>query len=46
MGSFFCLLVEAFFAIPQGILDSVFGLFGQTAPNLTFGIGSIFGCNL
>ena len=46
MGSFFCLLVEAFFSIPQDILDSVFGLFGQTAPDLTAGIGSIFGCNL
>lgn len=44
--SVFCNFVSLFFQLPQAVFDFVFGLVGATAPDLTFGIGSIFGCNL
>lgn len=31
------------FGFQQGILDFLFGIFGQTAPQLATSIGSIFG---
>ena len=31
------------FGFQQGILDLIFGIFGQTAPQLATTIGSIFG---
>lgn len=46
MGSFLCLGINLLFDIPQAVFDLVFGIFGLTAPDLTAGVGSIFGCNL
>lgn len=46
MSSILCTLVQVFFQFPQAVFDAFFGLFGATAPDLTFGIGSFFGCNL
>ncbi len=34
------------FSFQQGILDLIFGIFGQTAPQLASSIGSIFGISL
>jgi len=44
--SFFCIAVDVFFQIPEMVLGFLFGLVGLDRPDLTFGIGSIFGCNL
>ncbi len=46
MDSLLCISIRLMFEIPQGVLDFLFGLFGQTAPDLSHGIGSIFGCNV
>ena len=46
MTSLLCTLITAFVQIPQAIFDFVYGIFGVTAPDLTFGVGSLFGCNL
>lgn len=46
MSSLLCTLVTAFVGIPQAIFDFFYGAIGLTAPDLTFGIGSLFGCNL
>ena len=46
MGSLLCLSIQLMFDLPQALLGFLFGLFGQTAPDLTSGIGSIFGCNV
>ena len=46
MNSLVCIVLNLFFGLPQGFFDFVFGIFGQTAPDLAAGIGSIFGCNL
>jgi len=46
MTSLLCALITAFVGIPQAIFDFVYGIFGQMAPDLTFGVGSLFGCNL
>ncbi|HPF38413.1 MAG TPA: hypothetical protein P5081_19190 [Phycisphaerae bacterium] len=46
MTSLLCTLVTAFVQIPQAIFDFFYGIFGLSAPDLTFGVGSIFGCNL
>ncbi len=44
--SILCAFVQFFFDFPQTIINLVFGLVGAEPPDLTFGIGSIFGCNL
>jgi len=44
--SIICTGVELFFILPQIIFDLFFGLIGLPTPDLTLGIGSIFGCNL
>ena len=46
MTSLLCTLVTAFVGLPQVVFDFFYGLIGLTAPDLTFGIGSLFGCNL
>ncbi|MFQ5429132.1 MAG: hypothetical protein ACE5E1_02380 [Phycisphaerae bacterium] len=43
---FLCFWLNLLIGVPQGLLDFLFGLIGQTAPQLASGIGSIFGCNL
>lgn len=46
MTSILCTLITAFVQFPQTILDAFYGIFGMAAPDLTFGVGSLFGCNL
>ncbi len=41
----FCGLINILI-IPQGFINYLFGLVGFTAPDFTFGIGSLFGCNI
>lgn len=36
-------LLTFVFSFQQGILDLLFGIFGQTAPQLASSIGSVFG---
>lgn len=42
----FCTLVGLFFGLPQAVIDFVYGLIRLNSPDLRFGIGSLFGCNL
>lgn len=42
----FCSLISLLFGFPQAVFDFVFGLVGVDPPNLGFGIGSLFGCNV
>lgn len=42
----FCTLISLFFGFPQAAYDFFFGLVGVDPPDLTFGIGSLFGCNV
>lgn len=46
MTSLFGDLLTFAFSFQQGILDFLFGIFGQTAPQLASSIGSIFGISL
>ncbi len=46
MTSLLCIGIQLIFGIPQAIVDFFFGLIGQIGPDLTSGIGSIFGCNV
>ena len=39
-------LLTLIFAFQQGILDLLFGIFGQAAPQLASSVGSIFGISL
>lgn len=44
--SIICTSVELLFILPQVVFDLFFGLLGLPSPDLTFGLGSIFGCDL